>query len=122
MRTHAKIALQVLAVLAIFAAPLPAASQTTLVTYRCNKPTSGARPVLFRWYTAIATSPTDTLGTKTMVATSADSTCAIPLPARDAARVWVTGVDAAGREGPLSPASERRDPPPPAACGKPRTP
>lgn len=88
--------------------------QTTGVTYRCRKPTTGARPTAFLWYVSV----NDSTG-GTLVATSADSFATLPIPTRDVAYVRVAARDALGRVGPMSVASLPEVPPAPGACGRP---
>jgi len=88
--------------------------QTTGVTYRCRKPTTGARPTAFLWYVSV----NDSTG-GTLVATSPDSFATLPIPTRDVAYVRVQARDALGRVGPLSVASLPEVPPAPGACGRP---
>ena len=88
--------------------------QTTGVTYRCRKPTTGARPTAFLWYVGVNDSTNITL-----TATSPDSFATLQIPTRDVAYVRVQARDALGRVGPLSVASLPEVPPAPGACGRP---
>lgn len=88
--------------------------QTTGVTYRCRKPTTGARPTAFLWYVGANDS-----NTVAYAATTPDSFATLQIPTRDVAYVRVRAMDALGRTGPMSVASLPEVPPAPGACGRP---